>query len=863
MKKQLLLILIIAASFMSASVFGQITSVQNGDWASTLTWGGTLPTANDDVIINHNVRINATGLACANLTVNAGKTLNFNSNTATNIFTVNGDFIINGTFVQNNNQGFPVEVYGDFIVNGEYQTSGQNAAGQTIIMKGDGETVIGGTALAVNTNNHRMGNLTIDLNSNDAVVTLESDIYFLEGNDNSNSKKLTINKGVLDCAGHGIHFRKTGQIIVNANGNFAWSHVNCDFTDDNLPSIYWHEQNSGSEIKVTGTIYIKDFILENTDANYIFPNNAAATVYVFGTLNSLAGGQTNMGAGTFIWGPDSWYKASGTQGTPPSGVYAATGGTTKTPNEDYEIPDAIQNVLDDCSNTTPCTAVNQNLTVQAENAVVCTGESTNIQVLNSENEVLYSLFVGQNQIGSDVVGTGATINLPTGIIAANTTFAVKTSVANDVFCKNKKIGGNIVVTLASGTAPIATSNIQFSGIMAGENYSISLSNYTGAIQWQTSANGTDDWTDIEGATSATYSTNTLAGNVTGILYYFRAKVTGGTCGDTFSNSVHITIFTPAPMPNLVVTDLSWTPANVGIGTQVVFTAKIKNIGDVDIPAGRKIGVKFSVNNTYVNHCDTYYDGLSAGAEALLTSNGGPNAVPHWTPANMQTYTVDAFVDDDNQTVEGNENDNHLTKQIEVSTNVPTCDLVIEAVTWTFSPSTTECPQAGDDIVFTAKVKNIGTAASPANIVCGVSFYTNSTVSEVSYNRTYNSSIPVGETVDITALQTWRCPTGTLQTVYACVDDFLFISELFENNNCIDPVNIQTNGACASSLDEVSISDKVFVENGKIVTADNSAEILAIYNILGKEVRNENLQQGVYIVKIKQFGKINSGKILVQ
>ncbi|MDR0831081.1 MAG: hypothetical protein LBN95_13385 [Prevotellaceae bacterium] len=859
--KKLLLFSLFAVCAFSMATADDITSAQNGNWNATATWaGGVVPTSSDNVIINHEVTINANNLACANLTVNAGKKLRFGSNSTTNIFTINGNFVIDGTFEQHNNQGWPVEIYGDFILNSTavYTASNQNAAGVKITMRGDGGTVIRDSRTAPNTALQRFIHLAINLNSNDAAVTLESDLYFSEVNANSSAVTLTINKGILDFAGHNIHFQKFGSIIVNADGNFAWSHVNCDYTDNNLPSIYYDAPTSGSDVKITGTIYIKNFIVTAGD-NFSFPNNATSTVYVFGTLNKT-NNNFNMSSGTFIWGPDSWYKSTSNQNQP-NGPYAATGATTLTPNTDYEIPDAIQNVLDDCSNTTPCTAVNQNLTVQAENAVVCAGEGTNIQIVNSESGVLYALFVGQNQTGVDVVGTGATINLPTGVISANTTFKVKTSISNDVYCKNKAIGGNVTVTLASGTTPIAQSNVQT--LFEGETYSITLTNYSGTIQWQSSETENGTYVDVLNATSAQYSTTELAGSQTGIAYFFRAKVTGGTCGDTYSNPVFVTVYPPyvAPsMPDLIITDITWTPNQnpVNVGSQVIFTAKVKNNGTADIPANasKTFGVRFTINGTYT-FCDTFTGALAAGAEVELTANGGQYASAAWA-AVLGTHNIVAQVDDDNRITEGNENNNTYTKPISV-TDGPTCDLIVEDIIYTWDPHTAECPQRNELITFKAIIKNIGSAPSPA-VTGTVEFYLNSEFTPKT--GTFSQSIGVGETIEVAADQTWVCPIGNTQTVLAWVNSNGQIAESLTNNNQ-SSANIATNGACASALNEISISDKIYVENGQIRVSDNSTTIIAVYNILGKEIRNENLPQGVYVVKINSFGKISAGKVLVK
>jgi gliding motility-associated-like protein len=63
-----------------------------------------------------------------------------------------------------------------------------------------------------------------------------------------------------------------------------------------------------------------------------------------------------------------------------------------------------------------------------------------------------------------------------------------------------------------------------------------LSNASGDIQWQQSPNGYFEWTDIPGATSATYTTEPLTNEV-----FFRANQSGGSCPTVTSNILHITI----------------------------------------------------------------------------------------------------------------------------------------------------------------------------------------------------------------------------------------------------------------------------------------------------------------------------------
>ncbi len=73
--------------------------------------------------------------------------------------------------------------------------------------------------------------------------------------------------------------------------------------------------------------------------------------------------------------------------------------------------------------------IDNSLTVSSTVSPICAGSSTFIQVANSEAGVNYQLRndAGDVNIGSAVAGTGGIINLPTGNLAATTTFNVLAS----------------------------------------------------------------------------------------------------------------------------------------------------------------------------------------------------------------------------------------------------------------------------------------------------------------------------------------------------------------------------------------------------------------------------------------------------
>lgn len=97
-------------TFFSLTVVAQtINSAQNGSWSDPTTWvGGVVPTANDDVIVEHIVTNDGTSLStvkCRNLTINSGGRLN-----QSNQLNIGGNLTIlaNGIFDNNpTNQYYP------------------------------------------------------------------------------------------------------------------------------------------------------------------------------------------------------------------------------------------------------------------------------------------------------------------------------------------------------------------------------------------------------------------------------------------------------------------------------------------------------------------------------------------------------------------------------------------------------------------------------------------------------------------------------------------------------------------------------------------------------------------------------------
>lgn len=131
------------------------------------------------------------------------------------------------------------------------------------------------------------------------------------------------------------------------------------------------------------------------------------------------------------------------------------------------------------------------------------------------------------------------------------------------------------------------------------------------------------------------------------------KSGAGTCGDVKA-------------PDLVIEDMTWHSVAPVDGELVTFTVKIKNEGNVLVPAGTWMGASLSFN-----------DNPSFWAGAKLAKDLVPNGVvtvstpsaQRW-PAQVGTFKVMAEVDDQGLVLESNESNNTITKSITVTKNVP-------------------------------------------------------------------------------------------------------------------------------------------------------------------------------------------------
>ncbi|WP_337059524.1 CARDB domain-containing protein [Kineococcus sp. G2] len=116
-----------------------------------------------------------------------------------------------------------------------------------------------------------------------------------------------------------------------------------------------------------------------------------------------------------------------------------------------------------------------------------------------------------------------------------------------------------------------------------------------------------------------------------------------------------------PAPDLVVTDVAWSPQVVSAGDQVTFRATIKNRGTKATPSGVVHGVGFGIGRATVTWSDDVTRSLRPGESITVTADGG-QAGSTWTAAEGTTV-VRAYVDDARRIRESNEGNNVRAEKV--------------------------------------------------------------------------------------------------------------------------------------------------------------------------------------------------------
>jgi hypothetical protein len=172
-------------------------------------------------------------------------------------------------------------------------------------------------------------------------------------------------------------------------------------------------------------------------------------------------------------------------------------------------------------------------------------------------------------------------------------------------------------------------------------------------------------TDVRtGVRAGTYEDFAVTGNTT---YYYQVSAVNA-LGES-APSVVVSAALTNPLPDVVITSISWTPSVISNGHRVVFSARVLNRGTASTPAGTVLGVGFNVNGLgTASWSGSHTTALPPGGSITLTADGGPTG-NYWT-ATPGWHTVVATVDDVNRFPELNESNNALATNIFVHTPNP-------------------------------------------------------------------------------------------------------------------------------------------------------------------------------------------------
>ncbi|MER5204748.1 CARDB domain-containing protein [Streptomyces sp. NPDC002825] len=249
--------------------------------------------------------------------------------------------------------------------------------------------------------------------------------------------------------------------------------------------------------------------------------------------------------------------------------------------------------------------------------------------------------------------------------------------------------------------------------------------------------------------------------------------------------------TPAPAPDLVVTDLTWTPAAPSETDAVTVQATVRNSGTAGAPASE---LNISVEGTVAGTAQVA--SLPAGASAIVAVPVGRRPVG--------AYTVSAAVDPANAVPELDDTNNSRTSAAKLTVGQsPGPDLMVTGITT--APS---APAVGAPVSFTVAVHNRGTAAVPAGTV------TRLAVGTTTLNGT-TGAVAAGQTVTVVISGTWTATSGGA-TLTAAADATGTLTETDENNNVFSRSLVVGRGA-AVPYTEYEAEDVRY--QGTLLTAD--------------------------------------------
>jgi len=233
-----------------------------------------------------------------------------------------------------------------------------------------------------------------------------------------------------------------------------------------------------------------------------------------------------------------WYRNTAnanTGGTSISGATSATYSPSVSAASNLYYYCVILNLGSGCAGaTTNAVLVTVSAPVVAgtasANQSICTNNTTTVSITGQAGTIQWQESADNSNWANVTTGSGSTTATYTTPALTATTYyrAVVTSGA----CGNISSSAITVTVLPVSVAGTVSAN---QSVCSGTTATVSVSGYTGTIQWQRSVNNSV-WNNITGATSATYTTTALTATT-----YYKAIITSGACSSATTGTTTVTV----------------------------------------------------------------------------------------------------------------------------------------------------------------------------------------------------------------------------------------------------------------------------------------------------------------------------------
>ncbi|WP_162927078.1 beta strand repeat-containing protein [Flavobacterium psychrotrophum] len=277
-----------------------------------------------------------------------------------------------------------------------------------------------------------------------------------------------------------------------------------------------------------------------------------------------------------------------------------------------------------------CGAATSSVSTVTVSPASVAGTTSADQTICVNNTATISLngYTGTIQWQESANGTTGWANVTGGTGATTATYTTAALTATKYYKAVVTSGACSTATSATvkvtvNAAAVAGTVSENQTVCSGTSTSVSVSGYSGSIQWQKSADN-NIWSDVNGAVAATLTTPVLTATT-----YYRATVSSGVCNAATTGVVTVTV-------NTTYTWLGTTSVNWNTASNWSCNLIPTNVVDVVIPASAPN--QPTVNNDGTAHARTL--NVNEGAALKVATGGTIQVVNEVTVATTGSFVVE-------------------------------------------------------------------------------------------------------------------------------------------------------------------------------------------------------------------------------